>query len=88
MHLPASLAARGSHVTLFWPRRHKQKSFLVVRLWELPGKFVFVFVFVFETVSMGRPTSLSPVGATDVRLSVRQPSCDHEEHKDGKNLGL
>lgn len=73
------------HMAQFQPRRYKQKSMLGVGVWEVPGKtclkrqsqLAYTFV----------PFSV-PVGSIDVRLRVRQPSRDPEEHKDGKNLGL
>lgn len=55
-------------------------------MWEVPGKTFLkrqsqqlAYTFVPFPV---------PVGSTDVRLRVRQPSRDREEHKDGKNWGL
>lgn len=69
-------------MTQFW-LKYRQKSVLRVRVWEVRGK---IFL---KSLNWHIPLFLSsiPVGSTDIRLGVRQSSCDHEEHKDGKILG-
>lgn len=54
-------------------------------MWEVPGKTFLKRQSQLAYTFVPFPV---PVGSTDARLRVRQPSRDHEEHKDGKNLGL
>ena len=83
MH-PAFLATGSSHLSLFSPRRHKEKSVLGLRVWKGLGRVLFLK----ETFSigMGLCPSPFPTGSTVVRLEVKQLSCDHEEHKNGQKL--